>query len=68
MRRRIGLVVSFPEFYTNQFRNAFTMMVLVTPLLGETKLSAPNVKRNYNTWALPMWESFPVPLSSLLTL
>ena len=33
-----------------------------------TKLSTPNVKRNYYTWAIPMCALLPAPLSSLLTL
>ena len=77
MYRLIGLVVSFPVIpilyksvekclFNVSFSNPTTC--IITVFFRVTKLSAPNVKRNYYTWAIPMWASFLVPHSSLLTL
>ena len=77
MYRLIGLLVSSPVIpilyksvekclHNVCFSNPTTC--IITVFFQLTKLSAPNVKRNYYTWAKPMWASFPDPLSSLLIL
>ena len=77
MYRFIGLVVSFsgiPILYHSVlkcldnvcFSNPTTC--IVTVFFRVTKVSALNVKWNDCTWTILMWELFPAPLSSLLTL
>ena len=79
MYRLIGLVVSFPGIpilyqsveqcsHNVCFTNPTTYIITITVFFRVTKLGAPNVKRNYYTWAILMWVLFPAPLSSLLTI